>query len=67
MDKRVGKDTHFFNHLSAAVLDLTDELKVGSMEIGHQKVSAVGPGVEVALKVYEPVRKGDMVYQVVEG
>ena len=84
MDVRVGKVTHFFNHLSVAVLDLTDELKVGdticivgrftdieqrvsSMEIEHQKVTAVGPGTEVALKVYETVRKGDVVYKVVEG
>lgn len=84
MDIRVGKVTHFFNHLSVAVLELSGELKVGdricivgritdfeqtvgSMEINHQKVSAVGPGTEVALKVYEPVRKGDVVYKVVEG
>jgi len=83
MDKRVGKVTHFYNHLSVAVLDLSDELKVGdticivgrftdieqhvvSMEINHQKVSTVGPGREVALKVYEPVRKGDVVYKVVD-
>jgi len=37
------------------------------MEIEHQKVTTVGPGTEVALKVYEPVRKGDVVYKVVEG
>jgi U32 family peptidase len=84
MDVRVGKVTHFFNHLSVAVLELTGELKIGdtieiigrftdieqrvsSMEIDHQKVTTVGPGAEVALKVYEPVRKGDMVYRVVEG
>lgn len=84
MDVRVGKVTHFFNHLSVAVLELSGELKVGdrisivgrftdieqrvsSMEIDHLKVTAVGPGTEVALKVYEPVRKGDMVYKVVEG
>jgi len=83
MDIRVGKVTHFFNHLSVAVLDLTGELKVGdricivgrftdieqrvsSMEIDHQKVTAVGSGTEVALKVYEPVRKGDVVYRAVE-
>ncbi len=29
MDIRVGKVTHFFNHLSVAVLELSDELKVG--------------------------------------
>jgi putative protease len=83
MDIRIGKVTHFFNHLGVAVLQLNDALKVGdticivgrftdieqrvgSMEIDHQKVSAVGPGTEVALKVFEPVRKGDVVYKVVE-
>lgn len=83
MDVRVGKVTHFFNHLSVAVLELSGELKVGdticivgrytdfeqrvgSMEIDHQKVSVVGPGTEAALKVYEPVRKGDVVYKVVD-
>ena len=29
MDIRVGKVTHYFNHLSVAVLELTEELKVG--------------------------------------
>jgi hypothetical protein len=83
MDVRVGKVTHYFNHLSVAVLELTGDLKVGdricivgrftdieqrvsSMEIDHLKVTAVGQGTEVALKVYEPVRKGDVVYKVVE-
>ena len=83
MDVRVGKVTHFFNHLSVAVVELSGELKVGdticilgriteldqyvgSMEINHQKVTAVGPGMEVALKVAEPVRTGDVVYKVVK-
>jgi U32 family peptidase len=84
IDIRVGKVTHYYNRISVAVLDLTDELKVGdricivgrftdieqrvgSMEINHEKVTFIGPGTEVALKVYEPVRKGDVVYKVVEG
>jgi hypothetical protein len=29
MDTRIGKVTHYFNHLSVAVLELTGELKVG--------------------------------------
>jgi hypothetical protein len=36
------------------------------MEIEHQKVTSVGPGDEVALKVIEPVRKGDSIYKIVE-
>lgn len=83
MDIRVGKVTHYFNRIGVAVIELTDELRVGdricilgrttefeqhvgSMEINHQKVNVVGPGMEVALKVIEPVRKGDVVYKVTE-
>lgn len=40
---------------------------VTSMEIEHRKVSQVGPGMEVALKVDDIVRRGDQVYKVVEG
>jgi putative protease len=29
MDIRIGKVTHYYNHISVAVLDLTGELKVG--------------------------------------
>ena len=84
MDVQVAKVTHFYNHLSVAVLELTGELKVGdeivilgktteltqtvtSMEIEHHKVQVVKPGMDVALKVSEPVREGDLVYKVVPG
>jgi putative protease len=40
--------------------------EVTSMEIEHQKVTSVGPGDEVALKVIEPVRKGDSIYKIIE-
>ena len=83
MEKYIGRVTHYFNRLGVAVLELTDELKVGdevlilghtteftqtvgSMEIEHRTIMAVGPGADVALKVDEPVRKGDVVYRVVE-
>jgi hypothetical protein len=36
---------------------------VASMEINHNKVVAVGPGADVALKVVEPVREGDIIYR----
>jgi hypothetical protein len=39
---------------------------VTSMEIEHRKVPAVGPGMEVALKVADSVRRGDEVYKIVE-
>ena len=38
--------------------------QVNSMEIDHQKVQSAGRGMEVALLVEEPVRKGDRVYRV---
>jgi translation elongation factor EF-1alpha len=83
MDIRVGKVTHYFDRISVAVLDLSDELKVGetihiqgritdfiqrvgSLEIEHQKIQSAKPKDEVALKVLEPVREGDVVYKVVE-
>ena len=83
MEIRVGKVTHYYNHISVAVLELTGELKVGdtihilgritdfeqrvgSMEIEHQKVNSVGPGTEVALKVIDFVRNGDVVFKFVE-
>jgi translation elongation factor EF-1alpha len=45
--------------------DLTQQ--VFSMEIEHQKVHTVGPGMDVALKVAEPVRPGDIVYKISAG
>ncbi len=40
--------------------------EVSSMEIEHRKVQSVGRGAEVAVKVDEPVRQGDLVYRVME-
>lgn len=40
--------------------------RVGSMEIEHQKIQSAGPGAEVAIKVIEPVREGDIIYKVAE-
>ncbi len=81
METRIGRVTHFYNHLCVAVLSLTGELKVGdvvhfcghttdfvqkikSMEIEHSPVNTVGAGPEVALKVVQPVRKGDAIFMV---
>lgn len=49
------------------ILGKTTELTqmVTSMEIEHHKVQSVKAGMEVALKVAEPVRQGDIVYKVV--
>jgi hypothetical protein len=37
-----------------------------SMEIEHQKIKSASPNMEVALKVIEPVRRGDKVYKVID-
>lgn len=80
MDVHIGKVIHFYNRISVAVLELTDKLEVGetirivghttefaqpveSMEIEHEKVQSAGPG-EVAVKVWDFVRKGDEVYKI---
>jgi hypothetical protein len=48
MEVEIGKVTHYYNHLSVAVLQLTDRLKVGEMIhiLGHttdfiQKVASM--------------------------
>jgi len=40
------------------------EQTVDSMQIEHKTVLKVGPGDDVALKVVEHVREGDIVYRV---
>lgn len=51
-------------HIQGASTEFTQE--VASLEIDHQKVEAVAPGSEVALKVNQRVRRGDLVYKVTE-
>jgi len=50
------------------ILGRTSELTqvVTSMEIEHRKVQTVGPGMDVAMKVAESVRKGDIVYKIID-
>ncbi len=36
---------------------------VESMEVNHQKIQSAGPGEEIAIKVRDYVRKGDLVYK----
>lgn len=40
--------------------------KAWSLEINHAPVASAGPGMEVALKVVEPVREGDRIFLVME-
>jgi hypothetical protein len=56
---KIGDTVVFLGHTT----DFTQE--VTSMEIEHHKILSGGPGLEVALKVDEPVRKGDEVLKVV--
>ena len=53
----VGDRIHIYGHST----DL--EQTVDSMQIEHKPVLKVGPGDDVALKVIEPVRQGDIVYR----
>lgn len=54
----VGDAIHFLGHTTEF------SQQVWSMEINHQKVKRVDAGEEVALKVDEPVRRGDEVFKV---
>ena len=56
----VGDQVHITGHTT----DFTQE--VTSLEIGHEKVSVVRPGDEVALKLIEPARKEDVIYKIIE-
>ncbi len=56
----LGDKVHILGHSTDFIQNVT------SMEIEHKKVTSVGPGDEVALKVIEPVRKGDGIYKIVE-
>jgi hypothetical protein len=51
-------------HIHGRMTDVTQ--RVASMEVEHQKIQSAGPKAEVALKVLEPVRDGDILYKVVE-
>ena len=55
----LGDQVHISGHTTDFIQDVT------SMEIEHKKVSSVGPGDEVALKVNEPVRKGDQISKII--
>jgi putative protease len=57
----IGETIHILGHTT----DINQQ--VTSMEIEHNQVQSVGPGMEVALKMTVPVRSGDFVYKVVEG
>ncbi len=56
----LGDEIHILGHT-------TDFIQtVSSMEIEHKKVLSAGTEDEVALKVLQPVRKGDAIYKISE-
>jgi len=57
---KLGDTVLFLGHTT----EFTQE--VSSMEVNHHKIQSAGPGMEVALKVDDEVRKGDLIYKVVE-
>ena len=56
----IGDMIHILGHTTDLIQN------VSSLEIEHKKVLSVGPEDDVALKVLEPVRKGDAVYKITE-
>ncbi len=56
----IGDRVHILGHTTDFIQNIT------SMEIEHVKVSSVSPGDEVALKVIEPVRKGDVIFKIIK-
>ena len=55
---QIGDQVHITGHATDFIQEVT------SMEIEHEKVFAVGPGDEVALKVDQPTKKGDKLYKI---
>ena len=55
-DLKLGDTITLLGHTT----DLTQE--VVSMEIEHEKITRASAGMEVAIKVEGPVRRGDLVY-----
>jgi putative protease len=56
----LGDKVHILGHTTDFIQNVT------SMEIEHKKVTSVGPGDEVALKVIEPVRNGDELFKIIQ-
>ena len=56
---KVGDTVHIKGHTS----DFQQE--IGSMQIEHKSVEVANPGDEVAIKVKEHAREGDIVYKLI--
>ena len=55
----LGDEIHILGHIT----DLVQP--IDSLEIEHKKVSSAPPGIEIALKVDDFVRKGDELFKIV--
>ena len=55
---RVGDTIHFRGHTS----DFSQ--RIGSLQVNHQPVTAVGPNDDFGMKVTDHAREGDIVYKV---
>lgn len=51
-------------HIRGRTTDFTQSVE--SLEIEHEKVESVSPGADVALEVIHRVRRGDVVYKVID-
>ena len=56
----LGDHVLFLGHTTELIQEVT------SLEINHHKVQFAGPGQEIAVKVIDQVRTGDLVYRVAE-
>ncbi len=79
--KLVGKVSHYYNKIGVAVVDLSDELRVGdrisleggnpfeqtveSMQIEHKNITVAKKGQSIGLKTTNPVREGYQVYKII--
>jgi putative protease len=57
---QLGDAVLFLGHTTEMIQEVT------SLEVNHHKLQAAGPGQEVAIKVNDAVRQGDLVYRIVE-
>jgi len=57
---QLGDTVLFLGHTSELIQEVT------SLEVNHHKIQVARPGQEVAIKVMDTVRAGDLVYKVVE-
>ena len=71
MDEPIGEVTHYYRGIGVAVVKLHADLEVGDFvafaghttDFEHQPIGAAAAGTEVAVKVADRVREGDLVFR----